>query len=272
MRTFVAFVCGVIAFVAALITVPTLWVATHVADEDGYVRLSSQLATDSELQVAFASYLSNELASRGVLPDSLEETAAAALTQVAGRTSNQPGFVEAWEQTQRDFHRGAFADGAAGPLTVDVGPMAKFVASQVSDSLPVSLTVPTDLVVPVGDAQDRQDVDNVKRTTGMSRIGVIVAALAAIAAIGVARRRSIAVMWLGVGALTIAGLLWLASNIAAPRVLDHVDAPSEFARTLQKLLVDRAAASLDAWLLWIAVGGAALALGGFIVRASAGSD
>jgi hypothetical protein len=270
MRTFLAFVSGLVAFVAALITVPTLWVSTHVADEDGYVRLSSALAQDAAIQRAFAGYLSNDLTSRGVIPASLEQVATVAMTQVAALETNAPGFLTAWEKTQRNFHRTAFADSSKDTLTVDAGPMAQFVASRVKDRLPVSLTVPRTLVVPVGDAQDREAIDTVKKSTGASRIGLVVVAVASLAALLLARRRSVAVMWLGLGAAVAAGLLWIASNIAAPRIIDHTAAPSQFARTFQKLLVDRAADSLDVWLLWIAVGGAAVAVVGLAGRAVTG--
>jgi hypothetical protein len=72
------------------------------------------------------------------------------------------------------------------------------------------------------------------------------------------------VAWLGGGAVAVAGVLWLLSGPVSQGILDNTEAPSEFARTLQKLLVDRAASSLDAWLVILALGGGILAVAGVV--------
>src|SRR5690349_8858257 len=101
MRTVASFVSGALALLALLAAVPLLWLSTHIVDEDGYVEFSSTLAKDTELQQAFSAYLTDELSARGVIPAALKTPAAAALSQTVERTSNQAGFVEAWEETQR---------------------------------------------------------------------------------------------------------------------------------------------------------------------------
>lgn len=270
MRGLLALVSGLVAIVALAATIPMLWVSTHVVSEDGYVAFSSVLATDSELQGAFAAYLSSDFVQRGSLPSGLERTATTALTAVAGRTTNAPGFVAAWEQTQRSLHRSAFTGDAAEPLTVDLAPVAAFVTRRVAGSLPVTLPVPDSLVVRVGDAQDRSAIDDLKKTSGLGRVGVAVTAIAALAALVFARRRSVALTWLGAGTIIVAGALWIVSAQAVPKVIDRVDASSELARTLQKLLADRASDSLAAWLLWVGVVGVAMLAVGVTGRVVAG--
>ena len=271
MRTLLSFVSGAVALLALLAAVPLLWLSTHVVNEDGYVNFSSTLAKDTELQRAFSAYLTDELSARGVLPAALKAPASAALSGTMARTTNEAGFVEAWEETQRNSHREAFADPMPKVLGVDVSPMATFVAKQVGGDLPVALTVPDHLVVPVvTDAGDREVVDRVKESSRLGRIAGIVALLAAAACIALARRTSAAVAWLGAGVLGVAGILWLSSGPVTQKILDHTEAPSEFARTLQKLLVDRAADSLDAWLVILAIGGAIAAVAGFVGRTVTG--
>jgi hypothetical protein len=271
MRTVLSFVSGVVALLALLAAVPLLWLSTHVVNEDGYVRFSSTLAKDAELQRAFSAYLTDELSARGVIPAALKAPAATALSGAVARTSNEAGFVEAWEETQRSSHREAFAEPMPKVLGVDVSPMATFVAKQVSDELPVALRVPNHLVVPVvTDANDRKMVDRVEESSRQGRIAGIVAVIAAAACIGLARRTSAAVAWLGAGALAVAATLWLSSGPVTQKILDHTEAPSEFARTLQKLLVDRAADSLDAWLVILAIGGGIAAVAGVVGRSVIG--
>ena len=271
MRTLFSFVSGAVALLALLAAVPLLWLSTHIVNEDGYVRFSSTLAKDAELQSAFSAYLTDELSARGVIPAALKTPAATALSGAMQRTSNEAGFVDAWEETQRSSHREAFADPMPKILGLDVSPMATFVAKQVTGDLPVRLTVPDNLVVPVvTDASDRETVDRVKESTRLGRIAGIVALVGAVVCVGLARRTSAAVAWFGAGVVAVAGVLWLSSGPVSQKILDHTQAPSEFARTLQKLLVDRAADSLDAWLVILALGGGIMAVAGVVGHVATG--
>jgi hypothetical protein len=67
-RTGASFLCWAVAVIAAIITVPTLWVATHVANEDGYVDFTRPFVSDTELRNALVADIADELVSRGVVP------------------------------------------------------------------------------------------------------------------------------------------------------------------------------------------------------------
>jgi hypothetical protein len=268
MRRLIASVCVLIAVIAALVTVPMAWVATHIADEDGYVTFSAPLGSDHELQQAFSAYLSDQLVRKYDLPSAVRPQATAALTLAARTASNAPGYTTAWEQTQRRSHRLVFgADAKQDRLAVDVGPLATFAVKHVGTTLPVTLpTINGSLVVAVNSGPETDAIRQVKDTPQRSVIGLIVIASAALGALIFARRRSVALAWLGVGAVLVAGVLRLASSHLVPSILDRTDAPSSFARTLQKLLADRAADSLGTWLLWIAIGGAVAIVVGLLLR------
>lgn len=272
MRSATAVVAGIIATVVAIVTVPLLWISIHVADEDGYVELSSQLATDPELQKTLADYLADDFVRRGVLPNSLQDAAAAALTSVARTTTKQPGFTDAWDKTQRSLHASAFGADATGPMVVDVAPFANFVAERVSDQLPVSLRVESSLDVPLGTAQDRERLSWIAESRPLALAGLAAIAVAAAVCLLAARSRAKALAWLGLGAMVTAGVLWLVTTIAAPRLVDESSSASEFARELQRLLVDRAADSLVGWLEPLAMVGFAVALVGFAGHVISGRD
>ena len=268
MRTVTALVAGVVAVVVAIVTVPMFWVSTHVVDEDGYVTFSSTLATDDELQAAVAAYLADDVVQRGLLPAALQKTATGVLTGVAQSTANQPGFVTAWEETQRSLHRSAFGDGT-GPLTVRFQPLGQFVADRAGDRLPVSLDVSTDLEAPVGTSADRATLRKVERADTYSLLGLMVVLAASALCLVVARRRTLAVAGLGLGALVTAGVLRVATEIVTPQLTDRAETLNPFARQVQQLLLDRASASLSAWLGWIALVGAAALLAGLLGRGAA---
>ena len=269
MRSLSSFVAGVVAVLAAIVTVPLLWVSTHVVDEDGYVAFSSSIATDSELQGAVAAYLADDYVQRGLLPAALQETATSVLTTVARGTSDQPGFVTAWEQTQRSLHQSAFDDGT-GPLTVRLQPLSQFAADRVGTLLPVSLDVPVDLQAQVGTAGDREKLQEAERSRTYSLLGLMVVVVAATACLVAARRRTLAVAGLGLGALVVAGVLRVVVEIVLPDLVDRAETLSPFARAVQRLLLDRAADSLSGWLELIAVVGAGALLVGLLGRIASG--
>lgn len=264
--------CVLIAMVAALVTVPLAWVAVHVADEDGYVSFSAPLGSDRELQNAFSAYLSDYLVRERGLPTSVQPVATTVLARAAGTASNAPGFSKAWERTQRRSHRLVFGPGAKQDrLAFDLGPLATFALAHVASGFPVSLpTVNGSLIVAVNAGPEGAAIDQVKATPQRSHTGVIVIAAAAFASLVFAKRRSTALAWLGVGAVVVAGLLRAASSRLVPDILDRTQAPSSFARTLQKLLADRAADSLGQWLLWLAVAGGAAIGVGLLLRVTSG--
>lgn len=269
MRSVLSLLAGVVATVAAIVTVPMFWVSTHLADEDGYVALSSQVATDRELQRAVADRLVEDYVQRGLVPASLETTAASVLAGVARSTTDQPEFVSAWEQTQRSLHRSAFGDGT-GPLTVPLQPLGRFVADRVGSALPVSLDVTTDVEAPVGTAADRERLRPVERTRTYAPLGLMVVVAAAATCLVAARRRTWAVAGLGLGALATSGTLLAVTEIVTPDLIDRAERLSPFARSVQKLLVEAAADSLEQWLSRIALGGAIALLVGLVGRLLSG--
>jgi hypothetical protein len=272
MRRPIAMGCVLIAVVAALVTVPMAWVATHVADEDGYISFTSPLGSDHELQQAFSAYLSDQLVREYNLPASVRPAATLALSSAARNASNAPGYSKAWEETQRRTHRLVFGPNAKQDrLAVDVGPLASFAVKHVGTALPVTLpTVNGSLIVAVNAGPESEAIDQVKDTPDRSRIGLIVIAVAALGSLIFAKRRSNALIWLGAGAVLVAGILRLVASHLVPGILDRTKAPSSFARTFQKLLADRAADSLGTWLLWIALGGAAVLVVGLFFRIISG--
>jgi hypothetical protein len=86
--------------------------------------------------------------------------------------------------------------------------------------------------------------------------------VAAVCAIALARRRSTAVVWLGLGALAVAAVLAVASRVPVPDLLEDSASSSEFEAAFQEVLVDRATDSFTGWLVWVALAGVlAVALG-----------
>lgn len=270
-RSGASFVCWVVAVVAAIITVPTFWIATHVANEDGYVDFTRPFVADAAFRNALVGTISDDVIRKGGLPATVRPVLERALGSVATRTARKPGFLDAWEESQRRTHRLTFGpDANSDRLTVDIGPIATFVAKEVAGDLPVRFTVPSKLLVPVYDAPDREVLDQVDKTPNRSRIGLLIVGLAALLSLVLARRRINAVVGLGAGAAITAGVLLAGTGLALPEVLDRTPARTEFAREMRDLLVNRASDSLNQWLLGIGVVGAVLLVIALLGRALPG--
>ncbi len=269
-RSGTSFLAWVVAVVAAVITIPTLWVATHVADESGYVDFARPFVADSELRDALAAQIADDVVKDGGLPTVVRPVLELALRTVARKTAQEPGFVKAWDESQRRSHRLTFGDKSTDRLTVDVGPIASFVSERITEDLPVGVTIPDTLPVPVHDAAEREVLDQVGETPNQARIGLLVVALASLLSVLLARRRLNALAGLGAGALITSGVLRIGTGLALPEVLDRNSAPSAFARQMRDLLADRAADSLNQWLLAIAVVGAVVLVLALLARALPG--
>lgn len=265
MRTAGSVAAWIVAVVAAIITVPALWIATHVADEQGYVDFTRTFVDDTELQKALAAQVSDDVGSAAGLPDAASAAVAQVVARFAAQLSDDPGFVDAWEDSQRRTHRLTF-DRGADRLTVDIGPIASFVVKKAGGGLPVPVDVPSTLKVPVYDSPDPEVLERVSDTPGQSRIGFVVVGVAALLCLLLARRRGLALAGLGVGALLVAGTLRVATGWAVPEVLDRTPARTAFAREMRDLLVDRASDSLNAWLLVLALAGLAVTVAGLLLR------
>lgn len=269
MRRLIASVFGLLAMLALLATLPLAWVAGNLADEDGYVSFTSPMGSDPELQKAFSAYLSDYFVREQGMPSALQTAATTVLAKAAGDTANAPGFTEAWEESQRRSHRLMFGpDAQQDRLSIDLGPLASFAVGHVSGDLPFTLPKPDHLVLAVNDTEQKDAIDQIAATKDRSKTGWIIVGVAAAASLLFARRRSTALVWLGVGAVVVAVGMRLATSYAVPNILDKTPAPSGFARTLQKLLADRATDSLAHWLLWAAVAGAAAIVVGVLLRVS----
>ncbi|MET1037956.1 MAG: hypothetical protein ABW075_06750 [Aeromicrobium sp.] len=268
MRSLPSFLGGLVATLAAIVTVPMLWLSVNVRDEDGFAALSNQLAADAELQRSVSAYLAEDFVARGLLPGALQAPAAAAMTLVAGQATNQPEFATAWEASQRSLHQSALEE-TSGPVTVDLSPIAAFVVDRVGEQLPVAL--PGDITVPVqiGDEQDRDRLQWVERSRMWSLLGLMVILVSVAVCFLGARSKSLAIAGLGFGALVVAGTLWSATTVVSPMLIDGFEDSTEFAKSLQKLLVDRAADSLATWLTPMAWAGAAATVVGLLGHAVA---
>lgn len=243
-----------------VVSLPMFWVAQNIADEDGYVSFSADVADDPGFRDALAGYLGAELVRRAGLPEALRPAASAAISAATERAADSPDFMAAWEESQRRSHRLMFDGAADGGLAVDVGPIAELVTSSTDRLVPA----PASLVVTLPGGPDERLVRAVDATPTASRTGLALAAAAALLSLLVAPRRGAALLRLGLAVVVAAGVVKLLSA-GVTKGWSTVSDGSAFAGAAQQQLVELAAASLDRWLLVTAIGGGALLVAGVVV-------
>lgn len=274
MRTFLSFLLGVCALLAALVAVPSLWVSQNLADEDGYVSFAAPLATDPGLHEALGESLSEALLEEAVMREDLRPVAGDAITRVTTTISEQPGFQKAWDETQRRSHQISFGDPRDLPaelddssgFAVDLAPLGEFVVEKVNALLPFSITAPGQVMIQVNGTPQSDAIEAVNESTTYARNGLIAVVVAGALALLAARRRSIVVLWLGLGTIAVAGMLKLVAVTAVPEFVERNSAPSPFAKALQDAYVERAQDSFGGWLVALAIGGAVAAVAGVVLR------
>lgn len=270
MRGLTTFVFGVLTAIAVAVLLPVSWVATHIASEDGYVALSESMVQDAQFRDDLMAATAEQIVARAALPSVAVEPMRSALTTGAGALAASPRFVDAWAETQRQSHRAVFADprdlsadlDATNRLAIDVAPLAQAVVDAATDRLPVRVDVPDQMLVMVGGSEQHSLIDQIRNSSKAAAVLVTLAIGLAIVAVIAARRRWVAVAWLGLATVVAAAMVRVVAHAVVPRVLDSSAAPSELGRTTQRLLADRALESMDSFgLLFVAAGAVAVAVG-----------
>lgn len=268
MRSLTAFLAGVVAVLALAVALPTAWVDRNVADEDGYVALSRTLLEDEEIRRNLVASVAGaidasarDLAQRNGVPPALVPDVRAQVESVAENVLTTDAAVEAWAESQRLSWQRMF-DGTAPGFVVVLDPLVSVLAQSVG--------------VQVGDAGTAVVIDDPAVQSAVQRAEQAGTAWAAAAVIGVlaalicllaARRRSVALAWLGVGAIAAAGAVWVVTQVVSRAAAARAD---DLAATVGGAVVEAATSSLDDWLVLTAIVGAVVAVVGAVAAAATG--
>ncbi|MET3922389.1 hypothetical protein [Arthrobacter sp. UYEF20] len=272
MRTFVSAMAVLIGLLMAAVAVPAMWVDRNIVQEDGFVALTGPLGTDPAFQQRLAAAAVNSL-SADRIPEALTELARPVLDNAAQSLTGLPGYPEAWTETLRKSHRLSFADPNTLPaevdgtsaLTLDVAPLVGLVATQVADATGLPLEAPDQVLITIGQSNQRQIIEQVSAYAPMGYAVAVGAAIAFVLAFAAARRRWTVLAGAGAGALVLAGVWKLASD-AVGRAVDGTSSGNAVAEIFKREFVAASAAGFGQWILAAAVAGAVLLVLGLVLR------
>ncbi|SFT40135.1 hypothetical protein [Arthrobacter sp. ov118] len=277
MRTFVSAAAVLVGLLMAAVAVPAMWVDQNIVQEEGFVVLTAPLGKDPAFQQRLATAAVDSLASAAQIPEPLTELAQPVLDSAAQSLTGLPGYSDAWAETLRKSHLLTFADPNTLPpeadgtssLTLDVAPLVGLVAKRVSEATKLPLQAPGQVLIHMGQSNQRQLIAQVTAYAPMGYAVGIGAGIAFVLALVAARRRGTVLAGIGVGLLVLAGLWKLGSDIAGAAVAG-TSSGNDVAELFKNEFVAACSASFGQWIVAAAVAGAALLVVGVAVGVAEG--
>ncbi|MHA7268937.1 hypothetical protein [Arthrobacter sp. HLT1-20] len=247
MRTAGSAILIIVALLLASVAGPAVWLQRNVIERDGFVALAGPLGSNKEFQDALATMVATQTTASLKLPPQLEQLAAAIVTSTARSLYTDPGYAPAWTDTLERSHALSFAAAGnkdiQGDLQLDVAPLVAMVAGRVSKDLGVTLDTPKEVVVSLEQPQAARLLPLATTLGGWSAWMAGIAAGLLVLGVFVSRRRSLAVIFAGVG-LAVVALLWLLASGMVGGVLANLAVGPAAA---SQMGVQLAALAQDSW-------------------------
>lgn len=256
----------VITTVALAVAVPTLWVQKNVVDVEGYAAMAQRAAADPALQAAVASELTTQatalIGSRGYRVDP------AKVRNVAGVYTAGPAFPAQFAQVNRVAQRFLFTADPNGhePLVIDLAPMMndnelQQVLQDFNVRVPATLTVPVTVSAP-----KRLRAGQLRALATWnpwaSTAAAVLAGIAAVLTVVVARRRGRALTSLGVSALLVGAGGWAAIEVTQRHINDALGNTTGDIRQIADAMAGHVEEDVHHWLdLTLTAGGVLVAFG-----------
>ncbi len=272
MRTFVSAVAAVLGLLLAAVAGPAIWADRNIVQEEGFVALAAPLGQDADFQQRLAAAAVGTI-DTGAIPEALAGLVRPVLEAAAGSLTGLPGYPAAWEETLRKSHRLSFADPASLPpevdssssLTLDVAPLVALATDELSRTTGLPLDAPEQTLINVGQPDQRQLIARVTAYAPLGYPLAIGAGIAFVLALVAARRKWSVLFGLGFGALVLAGVWALGSNLARDAVLGTASG-NEIADMFKNEFVAGASTSFGSWVTGALVAGGVLLVAGLVTR------
>lgn len=264
MRSLIAALAGLVAALVFAVALPFAWVAVTIADEDGFVSATSELATDQQFRTEIIDVVADGVVERAEVPDVLAADARGVVEAGATQIVEADGFLGVFEQVQRASHRATFAEGDR--IVLDLTPVSTAIIDSLDERLPFELPAPEKLTVAAGEDDVAPVLTFVDRSTDRALLAVGVAAVSAVICLLAARRRSTALVGLGIATAASVWLAGLVIRDQVPRLSDSGETLDPIGRRFQELVQAQAFESFDQWVVVAAVCAAGVAALGLVGR------
>ncbi|SEI49826.1 hypothetical protein SAMN04487917_101602 [Arthrobacter sp. yr096] len=259
LRTFVSAVGVVLALLLTAVAVPAAWVDQNIVKEEGFVRIAGGLGNDPDFQSRLATAAVGTFESSVELPGPIQSLAADALRNAATGMQSWSDYPAAWEETVRNSHRLNFGaapeaeeSAASTALVLDIGPLVRLIRDHFAEATRIRLDVPAQSLVSLGEPSHRQLVERVATFAPMWWIAAAGALVAGLLALAAARRRSLVLVFLGLGGLALAAL-WAAGADFAGNMVGNLASANGVAELFKQEFLTAARTGFGQWTLIAAV-------------------
>jgi hypothetical protein len=248
------------------LAVPAAWIQQHLVDADGYAALAQRAAADPGLQAAMASELTTQVARLGTGVNT------GTVSLVAATYTASSTFPGQFAQANRFAHRWLFTDSVRssvdpqGRWVIDFAPMLSDTSFKETLSQ-YNITVPTAVPIPLTDNAPSALRPGALRPVATygpwASVGLtVLAGVAALLTLFMARSRGKMLVALGVSALLVGGAGWAAIEFGRRHLNQALDTTSGNIRRIADVMVDTAEASIHLWLnISLIVGGGLVVIG-----------
>ncbi len=265
MRSFLAAVLCLVAIVSAAIAVPAFWVNSNLVDRDGFSEMVSPLADNSKVQEQIADEITAQVsASAPLIPSALIRPLAEAYT----RSDNfKPDFVEAMNQQHDWLFEEAKPEDEGQVMSLNLTPMVNRV---INDQLLSGVQISGPIEVPLSDSArsglEAGRYHELGDQIGYIAVGsLVVAVIAGLGALVVARRRGLVIAAIGFGVIVGGVLTWLLGEFAQRRARDEISGAEGSAREVAELIVDKVVDGMQNVGLIAAGAGVVVVVAGIVV-------
>ncbi|MFJ4026387.1 hypothetical protein ACIPWF_04265 [Paenarthrobacter sp. NPDC089989] len=272
MRTFVSAVGVILALLLTAVAVPAAWVDANVVKEDGFVRMAGALGKDPDFQNRLTGAAVSTFESSVQLPEPVRNLAGDALKGAANGMQSWSDYPQAWEETVRNSHRLNFGgqteeSGSPTALLLDIAPLVRLIRDHFASSTGITLEVPAESVVTLGQPSQRQIVERVSAFAPLWWVAALGAGVSVLLALAAARRRALVFVFLGLGGLALAALWSTTADLAVSSV-QNISSGNSVAELFKQEFLESSRSGFGQWIVvdvWVSAAVMALGFLGWLV-------
>ncbi len=271
MRTLFSALFAIVAIVLTPVAVSAAWMDQQVVSEQGFVELAGPLGGDEEFQSSLADALGEHLSTQTGLPAELNALVKPVIAETVQSVATLPGYEDAWNESLHRSHELIFTGQQTGGegLSLEIAPIVALAVSSFSESTGFNVEAPGSVPVEVGSGNERQLVNQMQRVASVWLPIAVVAGVAAVIALLVAKVRSTTLALMGLGVALSGALLWyLTENYRD--VVPQQGGGSEVGRLFRDSLLARGADEFSLWTVYLMGAGAVVFVLGSVIRSMVG--
>lgn len=275
MRTIISALLALLALAMTAAGLASAWVDENFVQESGFVALAAPLADDAGFQAELSDALVEEVTGSVGLPEQLDGVVEPLIRDAAGAVTRSAAYPATWTETLELSHALTFArapdpsEPAPAILVLDLGPVVHLVTDSVGGGLGLEIPAPSDTTVGIGSIERGGLLSGIADVVQPWRLYLVAAAVLALLAVVIARRRGTTLALLGLGVAGI-GLLGLLARHWVPSLAGQTPGTNAIADVFLTGLATRAGADIASASLPVIVGGLVALVLGLVLQVAFG--